>query len=329
MTSNKPFKTYNQQLRILRSRNMEITDSKKAMKILKREGYYNIVNGYKEIFLDLALSKQKQEDWYKNGTTFNHLFALYTFDRALKSCLLSNILKMETFLKTQIAYFFSKKYHQNFSYLDINNFEPSSPEKVTNLISKVSNVITKNSSKRDQGGQVYHYLNKYKELPLWVLVNKMTLGETYHFFDALQTSVKNDITETFINMFNKEYRVNITPYTPSQNKVLSEMFTFINDFRNICAHDNRLFNTVIKGTKGKIPQIDIFHKANHILFKSRLFDCIIILGLFLTKHDYKKMIAQISAAVNALQKELPPNIFNAVLIHMGFSKNWENDLKLP
>ena len=41
------------------------------------------------------------------------------------------------------------------------------------------------------------------------------------------------------------------------------------------------------------------------------------------------MIAQISAAVNALQEELPPNIFNAVLIHMGFSKNWENDLKLP
>lgn len=176
MPSSKPFKTYRQQLKILRSRNLEIRDGSRATTILKREGYYNIINGYKDIFLDTALCRQAGEDRYKPGTTFEHIYALYTFDRAMKSALMDAILKVETFLKTQIAYFFSETYTQNFSYLDINNFDSSNPQKVTRLIAKVSNVITNNS----QSGQVYHYLDKYKELPLWVLSKKMTLGETYH-----------------------------------------------------------------------------------------------------------------------------------------------------
>ena len=79
----KPFKTYRQQLRILRERNLLIPDGSKAVQILKREGYYNIINGYKEIFLDDTLSKEKQSDWYKAGTQFDYIYALYDFDRNL------------------------------------------------------------------------------------------------------------------------------------------------------------------------------------------------------------------------------------------------------
>lgn len=52
MIIDKPFKTYYQQLRILRSRNLLIPNGSRAVKILKRENYYNIINGYKDIFLD-------------------------------------------------------------------------------------------------------------------------------------------------------------------------------------------------------------------------------------------------------------------------------------
>ena len=328
MSSQKPFKTYNQQLKILRSRNIDIPDGSKAIKILKREGYYNIVNGYKEIFLGPGLAALKGEDWYKNGTKFDHIYALYDFDRSLKRYILGYILKMETFLKTQIAYFFSEEYRQNFSYLDINNFDSSDPQAVTKLIAKVSNVITNNSAEQIQGGQVFHYLSNYKELPLWVLINKMTLGETYHFFDALQTPIKKKILDEIVNMYEHEYHVSIN-YNASDIRNLSEIFKFINDFRNICAHDARLFNTVIRRSRGKIPKITYFHKNSSILFKSRLFDCIIILGLFLSRNDYKKLISQIASSLDDLQKRLPTNMFNMVLIQMGFSKNWKQEISLP
>lgn len=53
----KPFKTYRQQLTILRGRNLVIKDGSKAIQILKNEGYYNIINGYKDIFLDMPQTK--------------------------------------------------------------------------------------------------------------------------------------------------------------------------------------------------------------------------------------------------------------------------------
>ena len=328
-SSQKPFKTYRQQLSILRKRNLEIKDGSRAIKILRREGYYNIINGYKEIFLDIAMSRQTGDDFYKQGTTFEHIFSVYDFDRSTRSILIKYILKFETALKTKIAYVFSERFSQNFSYLDINNFDASDPQKVTRLISRISNVITNNSQQQDQGGQIFHYLDKYKELPLWVLAKKMTLGETYHFFDSLQNPMKDKIIDEFINEYDKEYGLSLIYSANNRVACFSSMLRFINKFRNICAHDERLFNTLIKDNKGRIPRISLFHKQAPIAFKSRLFDCLLILGFFLSKKDYTRLLVQLSAELDVLSKKLPQRFFNDVLIQMGFSRNWKNDLNLP
>ena len=66
----KPFQTHNQQLKTLRNRNILISNGSKAKAILIRENYYQLINGYKHIFLDTGESKKRQDDYYKNGTTF-------------------------------------------------------------------------------------------------------------------------------------------------------------------------------------------------------------------------------------------------------------------
>ena len=156
----KPFKTYRQQLGILRSRNLTISNGSRAIKILKKEGYYNIINGYKHIFLDDALSQQTREDYYKPGVTFENIYALYEFDRNMRNILIKYLLATEASLKTKVAYHFSEHYKQTFNYLDYNNFDSTSPQKVTELISRISKVITEHSQKQTQGGQFDHYLNK-------------------------------------------------------------------------------------------------------------------------------------------------------------------------
>ena len=324
----KPFKTYRQQLNILRSRNLVIDNGSKAIDILKKEGYYNIINGYKEIFLDEQHTKQIGSDYYKTGTTFYNIYALYEFDRELRSILLKYILKMESSLKTKVSYYFSQNYKQNFNYLDINNFDNQNPQKITKLIARLSNVITQNSEQKDQGGQFYHYLDKHKELPLWVLTTKMTLGEIIHFFEALESSIKDSIIDEFIDTFKKEYTIKKDIPLSSKQNCFIAIFYFINEFRNICAHEERLYNVIIK-RKNKLPHIIIFHKEKNTKFTSKIFDCILILGLFISKKDYNKLLSSIKNEVISLNKKLPQNIFNAVLIKMGFSKTWENDFKLP
>lgn len=47
----KPFKTYDEQIDILKSRNLEIKDKSKAKDILSQINYYNLINSYKNPFL--------------------------------------------------------------------------------------------------------------------------------------------------------------------------------------------------------------------------------------------------------------------------------------
>ena len=73
MIINKPFKTYRQQLRILRERNLQIPNGHKAMKILKRENYYSVINGYKDNTIVISLILDTTQMFIKTGlhlTTF-------------------------------------------------------------------------------------------------------------------------------------------------------------------------------------------------------------------------------------------------------------------
>ena len=81
--SDKPYKSYRQQVAILRGRGMVIgkgSQGSRVMRILERENYYNVINGYKELFLDTPATATHDES-YKHGTTFDEVYALYIFDR--------------------------------------------------------------------------------------------------------------------------------------------------------------------------------------------------------------------------------------------------------
>lgn len=323
----KPFQTYRQQIRILRSRNLEVKGDR-AMKILKRENYYNIINGYKEIFLDPAYATER----YKEGTSFDDIYALYSFDRALRSILLKYILRMETSVKTKVAYAFSEDFPENFSYFNINNFRDDI-QKTTQLISKISADIKNNTESIRSGTKptpFSHYLTVHKELPLWVLIKKMTLGETSHFYLGMKDLQQQKVFDSIMNEYRHEYKLKtLPPFPASHLLLLGNMIRFTVEFRNLCAHEERLYDHIYKLSNGKIPKISFFYMKSPHRFISRFVDAIFILGLFLTKKDYKTLLKEIENELRILTKELDPKITNQILIRMGFPKNWKAELKYP
>ena len=48
----KPFRSVTDQVVILEARGLSFKDKAQAMKILERYGYYEIINGYKDPFLE-------------------------------------------------------------------------------------------------------------------------------------------------------------------------------------------------------------------------------------------------------------------------------------
>lgn len=76
----KEFKTIDEQIEILKSRNINIEDYNKTYKILSNNNYYYLINGYKEPFLDYT---SKTESYIYN-TRIDEIYALYTFDKDIK-----------------------------------------------------------------------------------------------------------------------------------------------------------------------------------------------------------------------------------------------------
>ncbi|GED79777.1 MULTISPECIES: hypothetical protein [Amylolactobacillus] len=76
MVNGKPFKTHNQQMKILRMRGLEVSTANKRS--LKQIGYYALINGYKWNFLQRdSTGEILKPEKYINGAKFSEIRDLY------------------------------------------------------------------------------------------------------------------------------------------------------------------------------------------------------------------------------------------------------------
>ena len=101
----KDFKTIDEQIKILEDRGLVFLNEETAKLNLIRYGYYEIVNGYKD-----PLLLETDSDRFKKGSTFEHLFELYKFDKKLNDYVLRSTLDFELNLKTVFSYVISENY---------------------------------------------------------------------------------------------------------------------------------------------------------------------------------------------------------------------------
>lgn len=324
----KPFTPTNSLLKLMRSRNISIkkgTEGSKVKNILSRENYYSIINGYKDIFLDKAITEQTKEDYYITGTTFFQIYSVYCFDRNLRNILMKSLLQAEKNLGTKVAYYFSKAHKSEFSHLNINNFSKSDLPNATGLISKLSSVTQKNSKSKDSG--FYHYLTKHQDLPLWVLVTKLTFGEITNFYKVLTPSLQEEILENINKEYTNEFNIQITSPTSLLIKDFNTILNILVPYRNICAHGDRLYNHREKHGRNIIKPNYYFTNKNPISSESSFYGLLICLRLFLTRIDYKHLIKDVINELKSLEKQLPTPQFNLLLSKMEFTLNWEKTLE--
>lgn len=96
----------NDQIRKLKSRGMIIENYTKAKRLLEYSNYFVVVNGYKDLFIDQTYTGPDER--YKKGTTFSEVYALYLFDRKIRTLFLQNILALRTPLRVFCRGFFLK-----------------------------------------------------------------------------------------------------------------------------------------------------------------------------------------------------------------------------
>ena len=161
----KPFKTFEEQINILKSRNLVIDNEEYVKEILSQINYYNVINGYKSIFLKrdlngILVSPEK----FKEGTTFEELYSLYQMDFELKKTIFPYILRFEKLLKTACAYCFSEKHTEAYSYLQMKNYsnDESNLTSVLKNIATLSNLVSSNN-KNTGNPAIKHYIDEYSQ----------------------------------------------------------------------------------------------------------------------------------------------------------------------
>ena len=163
----KPFRTIDEQIEILNSRGV-ITDEM-TPEILKREGYYSVVNGYRDLYLDRKATAEAHEDRFDEGTTFQDIYRLFLFDRALRQTLFKYFAIAETTLKTQCAYQFTQVYqNEHEPYLNMSNYNQSSKSYAHWLIDDFKIALGRNPDRKPKRkAYMEHYCSNHDEVPLW------------------------------------------------------------------------------------------------------------------------------------------------------------------
>ncbi|MCI5677943.1 MAG: Abi family protein [Candidatus Faecisoma sp.] len=315
----KEFKTIDEQINLLKSRNISFDDETKAKDILLNNNYYNIINGYKDLFLDCNNPHN-----YKQGTKFEEIYALYDFDRQLRNIFLEYILKIENLLRSLVAYYFSQ-IHGNDNYLKLDNFENFSKtfvilekkQKQIKFIQFLIGNINKNIAQNIDNKYISHYMTTYGFTPLWVLVNILSFGDICNFYKLMKQSERVAISKCF----------NIQEYD------LTSLLNILCKTRNLCAHDERLYNynfqayTSINDTK--YHSLLNLPKSNnrYIIGKNDLYAVVIALKLLLNEEDYKKFHNKLFSRIMSIQSKLNTITVNDVLNAMNFPSNWHDILK--
>ena len=92
----KEYKTNIELINYLISKGLIINDKENSLKNLERYSYYSIINGYRFVF-------KNNDNNYKENTPFEEIFALYEFDKNIKSIFLKYILEIEIIIKSLMS----------------------------------------------------------------------------------------------------------------------------------------------------------------------------------------------------------------------------------
>lgn len=227
----KPAKSYQQLVYGLSEKGLILEPPEaQIIQLLKRNNYYSIVNGHKEVFLD----KTKDKETFLPGTTFNDLFYLYKLDQELMNTLFEHILEIEVSLKSKLSYVIANnigikepkilwrknsyiRFDFSGSYLDKKHYHKDTS---MSLLSSIASAIHKTSNDPTK-----YYRENKNHIPPWIAFENLYLYQIKDLSKYLSSNNKKNLGDLFTYIYKPEQ------HSISYGLIIS-MLGIIHDFRN-------------------------------------------------------------------------------------------------
>lgn len=220
----KPFLTFDEQIKKLTGDyDLIIKDRNFAKEALASLSYYDLVNGYKSIYMINGK--------YKTGTTIEQLYNTHIFNKHIQGVLLKYSTYVENSFKTLLSHVIAERFteHQD-NYLDIKFYqrkrEKWQRDRLKNLLEKLKRVCEECNDTPTK-----HYRIKKDHIPPWILFRNISFSDTTNLFSFLKREEK-EYFFTFIYILNTY----ILEYQDKVKIILSSL-ELVRKFRNKIAHN--------------------------------------------------------------------------------------------
>ncbi|NCA85614.1 MAG: Abi family protein [Clostridia bacterium] len=222
---NKTPLTFEDQLVLLKTRGLEISNEAKALAYLNEISYFRLSAYF--------LPYQSEKDKFNPGTTFSQIIHTYTFDRELRLLVFDCIERIEIAIRTQMIYSMAHYYNDSHWQDNPNIFVTPYCNKSGILVdpySELQTIISKAKTARTPEAFIKHYTDSYhspSNPPSWMCLELLTIGELSRLYKGLK---KNQDKKLIADFFDVHHTVFIS---------WLHSLTYV---RNICAHHSRLWN---------------------------------------------------------------------------------------
>ena len=286
----KEYKNSNELLEYIISKGVSVKNKEEALSKIKTYSYYSIINTYKDVFKNV-------NNEYKKNVSFDEIYALFEFDKNLRSIFLKYLLEIEMILKSLLAETLSSRYGIK-EYLIKENFDNTVNETtITESIDVIEEEINKQNGKHEA---VTHYIYEYGFVPPFVLIKILTLGELSKLYAMLKQSDRQSISKNF----------------KLSDKVLRQIIINMTMIRNICAHNDRLFSFHSK-FRISFKYIEKDYNENSV----NIYMMMKCMEYLLPKEKKKEFIKLIKKEIKILDNRLNSIKIDNILNIMGFYKN--------
>ena len=286
----KEYKNSDELLKYIISKGISVNNEEDALNKIKTYSYYSIINTYNDVF-------KNTNNEYEKNVSFDEVYALFEFDKNLRSIFLKYSLEIEIILKSLLAETISSRYGIK-EYLIKENFDDTINETiVTESINVINEEINKQNGKHEA---ITHYIDKYGFVPPFVLIKILTLGELSKLYAMLKQSDRQSISKNF----------------KLSDKVLRQIIINMTMIRNICAHNYRLFSFHSK-FRISFKYIEKDYNENSV----NIYMMMKCMEYLLPKEKKKEFIKLIKKEIKILDNRLNSIKIDNILNIMGFYKN--------
>ncbi len=217
---------YSEQIQLLKSRGLVISNEQEAVNYLSQISYYRL-SAYFVPF-------QNTKDVFNPNTSFEQVLDLYLFDRELRLLVFDAIEWIEIAIRTQLIYTLSTQYADGHWQDNPDLFRPlfTNPKtgRITDIYAEMQSTILKSISAKHPEVFIKHYKSTYcepKNPPSWMCIELLTLGELSRLFAAIKHNADKQ---------------NIAVFFGLHHSIFSSWLHTLVYVRNICAHHSRLWN---------------------------------------------------------------------------------------